>query len=279
MSLNGFVFVDKKSGESSFDVVRAVRKSFGVKKVGHTGTLDPLATGLLIVAVGEATKLIEYMMGHEKSYEVLAHFGFRSDSYDADGVIEEVSERVVGREEVEQAVRENFLYEVVQVPPKFSALKVDGKRAYALARAGEDFEIKARKIFVHKFDVLSFKWPFVRFALKVSSGSYVRSLVHDLGELLGVGAYVQELRRTEIDSFSLADVSEELVSVEEVGRRMMLEFEVSAQEEADLKVGKVVDFARDVPELALVSSGGKLFGVIGRTANPQSGKLKKTLWI
>ncbi len=276
MSVSGFYFWDKKNGETSFDVVAQVRKLTGVKKVGHTGTLDPLATGLLIVAVGEATKLIEYMMGHEKEYEVLAHFGFRSDSYDADGVIEAVSDRVVVREEVERVVAENFLGEILQVPPKFSALKIEGRRAYDLARAGAEFEMKARKILVKEFEVLSFDWPLVRFRLSVSSGSYVRSLVHDLGAVLGVGAYVKELRRTWVANFGIA---EGMFSVEDVARRMMGDFEVSEQEEADLKVGKVVGFGREVPELALASCNGKVFGVIGAEADRSKGKLKKTLWI
>ncbi len=276
MSVNGFYFWDKKSGETSFDVVAQVRKLTGVKKVGHTGTLDPLATGLLIVAVGEATKLIEYMMGHEKEYEVLAHFGFRSDSYDADGVVEAVSDSVVSVEEVERAVAENFLGEILQVPPKFSALKIEGKRAYDLARAGAEFEMKARKIFVKEFEVLSFDWPFVRFRLSVSSGSYVRSLVHDLGVVLGVGAYVKELRRTRVADFGISDG---MFSVEDVARRMMGDFEVTEREAADLKVGKVVDFGREVPELALACCDGKVFGVIGAEAVRSEGKLKKTLWI
>lgn len=263
MSVNGFVLWDKKSGETSFDVVRQVRKLFGVKKVGHTGTLDPLATGLLIVAVGEATKLIEYMMADSKEYEVVAHFGFVSDSFDADGVISEVSAEVVSRSEIEKAIVANFLGEISQVPPKFSALKIEGKRAYDLARAGTDFEMKARKVLIKEFEVLDFDWPRVGFRVSCGSGTYIRSLVHDLGQVLGVGAYVQELRRTMVGDFSVREASENLIEVGDFAAKFLALFEVSEEELKDLRDGKVVSFGREVPELGLAVFCGKVVGVIG----------------
>ncbi len=204
--MRGFLLVDKKNGQTSFDVVRDVRRALSVKKVGHAGTLDPLATGLLLIAVGEGTKLLEYFIGCDKEYVVQDHFGYVSDSFDADGeVVEKDVTIVVSEEEVEKVIAEKYFGEIEQVPPKFSALKIDGKRACDRVRAGEEVKMKSRKVRIDAFEVLKFDWPYVDFKIKCSTGTYIRSLVHDLGQELGCGAYVKELRRTQVGDFSVED--------------------------------------------------------------------------
>ncbi|MFH1284427.1 MAG: tRNA pseudouridine(55) synthase TruB [Candidatus Peregrinibacteria bacterium] len=216
--MNGFLFIDKEKGATSFDVVRNVRRITGERRVGHAGTLDPLATGLLIVGIGEGTKLLEFFVGNDKEYEVLAHFGYKSDTYDADGKIKEVdTEAVFKKDDIERIIEKSFLGEISQMPPKFSALKIEGRRAYDMARKGEDVKLKPRKIKIYDFKIIDFAWPKVSFRVKCGSGTYIRSLVNDLGENLGCGAYVEGLRRTKVGDFSVenADLSK-LIPLETV---------------------------------------------------------------
>ena len=206
VKMKGFLLVDKPSGITSFDVVRAVRRACGVKKVGHAGTLDPLATGLLLLAIGDATKLLEYFIGCDKEYEVVGKFGYRSDSYDADGEIEEGDRSVeVDQGRIEEVLEEKFSGVIQQMPPKYSALKVGGKRACDIVREGGEVELKTREVTIHSYEVVEFDWPLVRFRVRCGSGTYVRSLINDLGDELGCGAYVQELRRTVVGEFEVSD--------------------------------------------------------------------------
>lgn len=207
--MKGFLLVDKESGQTSFDVVRSVKRSLNVRKVGHAGTLDPLATGLLVIAIGEGTKLLEYFIGCDKEYVVKAHFGYVSDSYDADGELSgQDVDAEFSREDVEKVIAGKFLGEIEQIPPKYSALKIDGKRACDRVRAGEEVEMKVRKIRVDAFEIENFDWPFVDFRIRCSTGTYIRSLVHDLGQALGCGAYVKELRRSVVGAFSVENAVE-----------------------------------------------------------------------
>jgi tRNA pseudouridine55 synthase len=192
-----------------------------VRRVGHLGTLDPLATGVLVVAVGEATKLIEYFMKADKVYEATAEFGKVSDTYDREGEIKAYSPGLIAkgpldiapsgsllvREAIEQALS-FFTGEIMQVPPIFSALKIKGKPAYELARAGKKVELKARPVTIYALEILSFESPFLRLRIHCSSGTYIRSLIHDLGQKLGVGAIMTELRRTRVGPFSLEALGE-----------------------------------------------------------------------
>jgi tRNA pseudouridine55 synthase len=198
--LDGFLLIDKPKGVTSHDVVESVRKLLPRKvKVGHTGTLDPLATGLLILAVGKATKFSQFLQKQDKCYEVEGEFGLTSDTYDVDGKVERVECGPISEEEL-LSVLPKLRGEILQVPPPFSAVRVKGRRAYELARKGEKVELPPRKVKIHSLELLRFNYP--RFLLKscVSSGTFVRSLVHDLGELLGCSAVVVELRRVSIGS-------------------------------------------------------------------------------
>jgi len=202
---HGTILVDKPSGPTSHDIVEIVRHALGVRQVGHMGTLDPLATGLLLVGVGEATKLTPFLSGLDKTYECTARLGARSSTYDAMGTIETVADPVeVDRERIEEAL-EGFRGSIEQAPPPFSAVKVKGQPMYKYARRGEKVEPKPRRVRVHRFEIVNYAPPDLEIHLRVSSGTYVRSLVHDLGEKLDVGAYVSRLRRTAIGSFSVAD--------------------------------------------------------------------------
>lgn len=202
--MDELILIDKEKGMTSFDVVRRVKRITGIKKVGHGGTLDPLATGLLIIGVGKGTKLLNNFLKCDKEYEVEAKFGFISDSYDADGRISEGNSlSKFTKKEVSDVIKENFLGEIEQFPPKYSALKIGGKRACDIMRRGGDVNLASRKIKIHEFKISSFKWPKVAFLIKCGSGTYVRSLVHDLGQKLGCGAYVTELRRTKVGEYSV----------------------------------------------------------------------------
>ena len=174
--MKGFLLIDKESGVTSFDVVKTVRRILSEKagakvKVGHSGTLDPLATGLLLIAVGEGTKLLEYIIGFDKEYEVLAKFGEISDSYDADGEIAAGGEGNFSQKEVEKAIKQNFLGKIQQLPPKYSALKINGKRACDRVRAGEEVEMEPREVRIDSFEVTEFNWPEVRFVVRCGSGT------------------------------------------------------------------------------------------------------------
>jgi len=207
--MNGFIFIDKPKGMTSFDVVRDVKRKvfdkFGKMKVGHSGTLDPIATGLLIIAIGESTKLLEYLLGSKKTYRARGIFGAVSDTYDADGEVTktEGEEKPVTEAVIKKVIQDDFVGEISQVPPKYSAKKVNGKRAYDLARAGEDFELKPSVVEISRYDIIDFDWPNIEVEIACGSGTYVRSLIHDLGQELKVGAYMSGLVRLSVSGVEL----------------------------------------------------------------------------
>lgn len=277
-----FVLLDKPKGKSSFKLVAETRKETGVKRVGHTGTLDPLATGLLLVAVGEATKLIEYLMGCDKEYETEVEFGVVSDTFDAEGQLVDCGfDGEVSGEEVARAIGANFVGEIEQVPPKFSALKINGKKAYELARSGKEFSMKKRKVRVSGFEVVDFAWPRAKLRMKVSSGTYVRSLVHDLGQVLGCGAYVVELRRTVLGCFGLEDVGE--MTVEDICRRCFEVVELTEEQFLGLQDGKklldqqLYDLVTNCDNVVTASFESQIRGVL--ELKEENVKFKKVLWI
>lgn len=204
-SVDGVLLVDKKSGLTSHDVVERFRRRAKVKKAGHTGTLDPLATGLLVLCVGKATRLQAYLMGMEKTYEGTIQFGWATDSYDASGT--PASDPVEA--DVEQIDFEKhlgvFRGEIEQMPPAFSAKKIEGVRAYALARKGEEVKLQPKRVTIYEFDIVSVEKSRARFRVRSSAGTYVRSLAHDLGQAIGIPAHLKELRRTAIGTFKIDD--------------------------------------------------------------------------
>lgn len=200
-ALEGFLLVDKPAGITSFGVVARVRHMSGVRKVGHAGTLDPIATGLLILALGKATKRISAITDKNKEYVFTLCFGTRTDTDDLDGkVLTTADASMVSAEMIEEILPE-FRGKIMQKPPRFSAIKIGGSRAYALARSGIEPDLKAREVTVHGLQLLSIEPPAATFVLQCSKGTYVRSLARDMGEKLGVGACVSRIRRTKIGSF------------------------------------------------------------------------------
>jgi len=202
--MNSFLLIDKPEGKGSFDCVRVLRKLSGEKRIGFIGTLDPLASGLMTFALGEATKLIPYLEKADKVYEVTIRLGAESDTYDAQGKVTAVAcKNIPSLEMIVDLINKSFIGEREQVPPAYSAIHVDGKRAYELARKGEKVELKARKVIFYSIAVRSFDWPILELTVHCGSGTYVRSLAHDLGKALGCGGLVEVLRRTAIASFKV----------------------------------------------------------------------------
>src|SRR5438128_2472412 len=203
--IDGLLLVDKKAGITSHDVVEKFRRRAKIKKVGHTGTLDPLATGLLVLCVGKATRLQAYLMGMEKRYEGIIQFGWATDSYDADGTPagETIERSVEGMDFASHLAR--FRGDIEQMPPQFSAKKVQGVRAYQLARKGEIAALTPTKVTVYEFEIEAIDGSRARFRVRSSAGTYVRSLAHDLGASVGIPAHLKELRRTAIGGFRVDD--------------------------------------------------------------------------
>ncbi len=213
MMMQGALLVDKPKGWTSFDVVNYVRKivaaAEGKKpkntKVGHTGTLDPLATGLLVLLVGkEYTRRAGELSKLDKTYEVTMKLGETSSTADDEGEKTAVSDTIPTEAAILEAL-DAFRGEIMQVPPAFSAMKIDGQRAYKLAREGKEVILEPRSVSIYDSKLTEYDYPFVKFSCHVSSGTYIRSLVVDLGEHLKTGAYMSDLRRPTIDRFNVTD--------------------------------------------------------------------------
>jgi tRNA pseudouridine55 synthase len=204
-ALDGAILVDKPAGPTSHDVVDAIRRKFGIKKVGHCGTLDPNATGLLIIVLGRGTKLSERLMGDDKVYEGTVKFGEATDSYDCDGEI--TGSLPVMPMTLEQLNEEaaKFIGDLMQVPPMVSAIKKDGVPLYKLARKGIEVAREPRLIHVYNFRFTEYTEPFGKCRVACTKGTYIRSLAHDLGQKLGCGAHLTELRRSASGKFDVAD--------------------------------------------------------------------------
>ena len=205
MIMNGWVFIDKPNGITSFQVVNQIKKALGVKKIGHSGTLDPFATGVLAIAIGEATKTIEFF-NKSKTYEFLVSFGKLKDTDDITGKTIRVSKNIPTKKDIGRCLI-NFLSNYEQVPPNYSAVKIDGVRAYKLARMKKQFSLKAKKVQISNMNFSETnKNNEFKFIVDCSTGTYIRSIARDLGAMLDTYAYVKELRRTKIGSISEKDI-------------------------------------------------------------------------
>jgi tRNA pseudouridine55 synthase len=203
-AISGVLVVDKPIGLTSHDVVQIVRKGTNIRRAGHTGTLDPRASGVLVILIGPAVRLSEYVSASDKRYQAVVRLGVSTDTYDADGRVEQTSPVNVTEEQFENALK-NFIGEIEQVPPPYSAVKVKGRKAYEMAREGEEVDLLPRKIQVYNLELLEWAQPEAVIDVYCSSGTYVRSLAHDLGEMLGCGAHLVGLRRTKSGRFTLRD--------------------------------------------------------------------------
>jgi len=205
--MDGILFIDKPTGWTSFDVVAKVRgllRHSGITKpkVGHSGTLDPLASGLLVLLIGSYTKQATTLTKLDKTYEVTARLGQTSTTGDEEGDKTVTSTDKPSTSQL-HTVLTSFIGDSQQVPPAYSAIKIDGKRAYELARRGKTVQLAPRPIHIYELTLVSYEYPLVRFSVHVSSGTYIRSLVEDIGQKLGCGAYTSTLRRTQIGTFLL----------------------------------------------------------------------------
>lgn len=216
----GEVFlVDKPLEWTSFDVVKKIRNALRIKKVGHAGTLDPLATGLLIVCAGKQTKQIDSYMGQEKEYTGTFVIGATTESFDLEKPVIPVADPSgIALEQVKSAAAQ-LTGDILQIPPMHSAIKVDGKRVYEFARQGIEVKMEARPVQVREFEITGFENNVVQFRISCSKGTYIRSLARDLGEILGVGAYMSSLCRTRIGNFKLSEAKELVSLVEEIKAR------------------------------------------------------------
>jgi tRNA pseudouridine55 synthase len=203
-AISGVLVVDKPIGLTSHDVVQIIRKGTNIRRAGHTGTLDPRASGVLVILVGPAVRLSEYVSASDKRYQAVVRLGQSTDTYDADGRVVSTSPVNITEDEFANALKQ-FIGEIEQVPPPYSAVKVKGKKAYEMAREGEEVELLPRKIQVYNLDLLEWAPPDAVIDVYCSSGTYVRSLAHDLGEALGCGAHLVGLRRTKSGRFTLRD--------------------------------------------------------------------------
>jgi tRNA pseudouridine55 synthase len=203
-AISGVLVVDKPIGLTSHDVVQVIRKGTNIRRAGHTGTLDPRASGVLVVLVGPAVRLSEYVSASDKRYQAVVSLGTSTDTYDAEGKVMSTAPVNITEEQFETALK-TFVGEIEQVPPPFSAVKVKGRKAYEMAREGEEVDLAPRKIQVYSLELLEWATPEAVIDVYCSSGTYVRSLAHDLGELLGCGAHLVGLRRTKSGRFTLRD--------------------------------------------------------------------------
>jgi tRNA pseudouridine55 synthase len=221
---SGLLLIDKPAGVTSFDVVRQVRRALGVRKIGHLGTLDPFATGLLPLCLKEATKLVPYLMPEPKTYRAQVRLGVTTDTQDSTGQVVAFSEAMPTPEEVYRAAA-GFVGEVTQVPPSYSAVHCRGERAYRRARRGEVVDLAPRTVTVHELTVEGVAMPEVTLTVRCSPGTYIRTLAQDLGDALGCGAHLVALRRLAMgpllveEALPLARLTE--FSREELGRRIM----------------------------------------------------------
>jgi tRNA pseudouridine55 synthase len=202
--MNGLIIIDKPSGMTSHDVVSIVRRTTGERSIGHLGTLDPMATGVLPLLLGKYTRLAQFFGQAEKHYTGTMRFGFPTDTFDAEG--EPATAAVPLRLSLEElrSLTTRFRGTIDQVPPIYSAKKINGVPAHKLARAGKDVPVKPARIVIHSFELLSLSGEVAEFSMHVSAGGYVRSVAHELGQLAGCGAHLATLRRTQAGAFTLA---------------------------------------------------------------------------
>lgn len=233
--MNGILNIFKPKGMSSFDAVRVVKKVAGTGKVGHTGTLDPEATGVLPICIGRATKIIDYIMDSEKVYEVTLKLGIRTTTYDLEGeVLEERDPSHLTEEEILNSIN-SFKGEYSQIPPMYSALKQNGVRLYELARKGIEVERKGRLINIHNLEDIKINNPYISMKVTCSKGTYIRSLCYDIGEKLGVFATMMQLNRVKTSVFS----QEKSININELTKENINDY-ILSMEEALEKYDKIV---------------------------------------
>lgn len=278
MTQSGVVVVDKPAGMTSHDVVACVRRIAGTKKVGHAGTLDPMATGVLVLGINKATRLLGHLTLTEKAYDATIRLGMATTTDDAEGeVLSSTSAATLDDEAVRRAVQ-TFEGEIQQVPSTVSAIKVKGTRAYQLARAGEDVELRPRSVTIHSITVHDLRredeFLDVDVSVECSSGTYIRAIARDLGEALAVGGHLTGLRRTQVGPFELEDAPLTLDAMQEsgelnlipmadVGERLFINVRVDADVATDISFGRKLDLTLPVKQgpVAMLGPDGDLLAL------------------
>lgn len=269
--MDGVLVIDKPPGMTSHDVVDRVRKALRTKKVGHGGTLDPDATGVLLVGVGKATRFLSYAQAAPKSYRARVRFGTSTTTQDASGEVV-ATRRADFSESDLAAVVPRFTGDIEQVPPMVSAVKVDGERLYRKALRGEEVDRPARRVRIHSLELEDFvpgDEPEVDMVVRCSGGTYIRTLAHDIGETLGCGAHLRTLRRTEANGFSVDDaIGLEAISPEKLrpltdAVRDIARIEVGSDEAADVSFGRPLTISSELGEgeFTAIVNDGRLLGV------------------
>ncbi|MEY2972771.1 MAG: tRNA pseudouridine synthase [Pseudomonadota bacterium] len=263
---SGILLLNKPSGISSNQALQKVKKILNIKKAGHFGTLDPLAQGLLILGINYGTKLSAFLLNEDKEYEATIHLGITTDTDDSDGKIISSSNKTVSNFAVVEALKQIMGIQY-QVPPRFSAIKVEGKKLYEYARKGQEIVIKAREVNIKKCELVKFEFPILELKLKVSKGTYIRSIARDLGESLGIGAHITNLTRTRQGIFDLQDA----VNLEKISQYNILELdqifpnclnlEISDSELIDLHHGRRPQIASLDATLVILKHSGKVAGL------------------
>lgn len=285
-SLHGVLVIDKPKGITSRDVVNRLQEAFPPStRVGHTGTLDPLATGVLVICVGAATRLAEYIQRMEKTYQARLRLGAQSNTDDMEGTVETIPVTQPPQKDIVIEAMRSFLGEIQQTPPAFSAAKVTGRRAYDLARAGRRFSLNSRTIHVHGLDLLSYDYPWLDVEVRCGKGTYIRSLARDLGKHLGCGALVENLRRTRVGVFNLSQAHPLETASLELSKQLLPlawaaaelpRLELPAAEIAYIRQGRRVawteslasaELPAQVRELACFGLDGTLTAVVGVDAD------------
>jgi len=274
-STSGILLVDKPQGLTSHDVVSRVRKLVGTRKVGHAGTLDPMATGLLLLGVNTSTRLLTWIVGLDKQYTATIRLGAASTTDDAEGDIAERADAAALAAVTDDAIAAGVARltgPISQRPSSVSAIKVDGKRAYARVREGEEVVLAERPVTISAFDVLSTTrgdWIDLEVCVQCSSGTYIRALARDLGVFLGVGGHLTVLRRTRIGPFAVTDsvaleegIAERMLAPADVARTLFPVVELTTDEAADLASGKRIDVAAQGGPIAAIAPDGRLVGLI-----------------
>ena len=226
--MDGVIIINKQKGFTSHDIVNVIRKKLDIKKVGHTGTLDPNATGVLPILVGKATKISKYLIEHDKTYIATIKLGEKTDTGDSEGQVIETKKVSENLEEKNiNQVLNNFLGKQKQLPPMYSAIKINGKKLYEYAREGQEVKVEPRDIEIYKIKLLEYKNNKIKFEVECSKGTYIRTLCEDIANKLGTLGYMEELQRTKVNNFDIKDaisleyldkvtIKEKIISIEEI---------------------------------------------------------------
>ena len=281
MSYEGILNIDKPTGMTSHDVVARVRRTAGLRRVGHTGTLDPLATGVLVVCLGRATRLVEYVVGRPKTYEAVVKLGQSTNTYDCDGEVTVELPLPTNLTGVEiEPFLDRFRGEIAQIPPMYSAIKKNGQPLYKLARQGIEIERPPRQVTIYELTLMELAGDQLSLRVTCSAGTYIRSIAHDLGELLGCGGHLIALRRTAVGSFTtnngvrLEDLTPENVAAHllpsEIAVDHLPRIDLEEARWGDLQHGRPISIEVGDPDEALVrvyDLDGQFAGLVARKGN------------